>query len=87
MGGKTQGDTIMQLFAALAFVMVLVAAVLLVATMLRGEAARLVAILSGEELARARTPRPVVVSATARRRPLPARAAAPSRAPRHAAAA
>lgn len=75
----------MQLFAALAFFMVLVATLALVATMLRGEAARLVAILSGAELARARTPRPVVVSAPARRRPVPSRAT--PRALRHAAAA
>lgn len=77
----------MQFFAALAFFAVFAGSLALVATLLRAERARLVAILSGAELARARTPRPVVVavSAPARRRSLPMRL--PARAPLHAAAA
>lgn len=59
----------MQLVAALAFGLVLFGASALIVTMLRGEAARVVAVLSGQELARARMPRPVkVVSGSVRRR-------------------
>lgn len=62
----------MQIIAATAFGLVLAGSLALIAAMLRAEAGRIAAILSGAELARARAPRAVRVSGAARR-PRPAR--------------
>ncbi len=72
----------MQLFAAFAFGMVLVGGLALIAALLRAESARVLAILSGAELKRARTPRVVRVSA-----PVRTRGQSPSRSPASLAAA
>lgn len=75
----------MQLVAALAFGLVLFGAVALVAAMLRAEFGRVLSVLAGDELRRARMPRPVVVVSAAPRRRSPARPLAQR--PLHAAAA